>query len=66
MRSWPTYRYGSNEPAQISFKPRFLEKGFEAKVPEEFWIEATGTNASLISAAEALANRARDIAILSL
>jgi hypothetical protein len=57
-----TYKYGSNEPAQISFKTRFLEKGFEVKVPEEFWIEATGTNNNLTSAAETLANGAKDIA----
>jgi hypothetical protein len=57
-----TYKYGSNEPAQISFRTRFLEKGFEVKVPEEFWIEATGTNNTLISAAETLANGAKDIA----
>jgi hypothetical protein len=56
------YKYGSNAPADITFQSRFLDKKFEVKVPEEFWIEATGTNVNLISAAEVLANGAKDIA----
>jgi len=59
-----TYRYGECEPAEIVFRTRYLDKGYEVPVPEDLWVEARGKAMGLIPAAEMLANGARDLATI--
>lgn len=56
-----SYRFGNQDPINIVFCTRFLEKGFDLPIPEDLWVEATGVSNSLSIASEQFSNGMADI-----
>jgi hypothetical protein len=46
----------------FTFETRYLEKGFETRIPDTLWVEIRGVSSTLVKAAETFGNRARNIA----